>query len=117
MTEDRFPPDDGFEDDIAVEPTEETPPSGPADSGIDFPWRLLLLLAIVFIIVVFAVQNTQDVELNFFAWSWELPLVFVILGAVAVSVLAESIIGGIVKRRRVRRRLEREELRRLRGET
>lgn|SRR5690606_34271236 len=113
MTDDLFP----TEDDVTSPPVDETSPGAYDDGGIDFPWRLLLLLAIVFVIVVFAVQNTQDVELRFFAWSWELPLVIIIVGTVAIATLADSIIGSILKRRRARRRHEREELRRLRGDT
>lgn len=89
-----------------------TEPEGP----LEIPWRLVAALVIVALIVVFAVQNTQDVELRFLAWSWQLPLVIVILVAVVVSILLDQILSGIVRRRRRRHRHELEELRRLRGD-
>lgn len=80
------------------------------------PWRLGLFLALTVIVVIFAVQNTQQVELEFLGWSWRLPLVIIITITVVVSVILDEILGGIIKRRQRRRRLEREELKRLRGE-
>ena len=83
----------------------------------EFPWRVILFLLLAVLVVVFAVQNTQSVELRILGWSWELPLVIIILATVVVSVLLAEILGGIIKRRRRLRRLEREELKRLRGES
>lgn len=108
-------------DDREPEPTDDEQPAPPsqttvAPSGPGIPWRLGLFLVLAVLVVVFAVQNTQDAELHFLGWSWRLPLVIIILVAVVVSIILDEVLGGIVKRRRARRRLEREELRRLRGE-
>jgi uncharacterized integral membrane protein len=91
-----------------VEPTRSEPP--PA-----IPWRIALFLLLAVVVVVFAVQNTQDVELRFLGWSWSLPLVIIILATVVVSVLADEVLGAVLKRRRRQRYLEREELKRLRA--
>lgn len=87
------------------------------ESGPGVPWRLALFLILAIVIVVFAVQNTQAVELHFLGWNWDLPLVIIILMAVVVTIILDQILTGLVTRRRRRRRIEREELRRLRGES
>ncbi len=89
-------------------------PPPPIDSPPGIPWRLTVFLLLTVLVVVFAVQNTQDVELRFLGWSWELPLVIIILIAVVVSVILDEVLGGILKRRRSQLRREREELDRLR---
>lgn len=94
-----------------VEP-EPRPAVGP---GV--PWRLAVFLVLAVVVVVFAVQNTQDVELRFLGWTWQLPLAIILLMAVVVSILLDEIVGGLVRRRRLRRRQERQELRRLRGDS
>ncbi|HJR92380.1 MAG TPA: lipopolysaccharide assembly protein LapA domain-containing protein [Acidimicrobiia bacterium] len=102
----------------ALAPADQREPSRPSvDAGVEIPWRVTLFLLLAILVVVFAVQNTQSVELRFLGWSWELPLVIIILGTVVVSVLLDEVLGGIIKRRRRLRRLEREELRRLRGDS
>lgn len=100
------------------EATPEPPEAGttPPPSRPGFPWRLLLFLVLIVLVVVFAIQNTQSVELRFMGWAWELPLVIIILVAVVVSILLDQILGGYLKRRGRRRRQDREELRRFRDE-
>lgn len=95
---------------------EKEPRAAPPGGGFEIPWRTVAALLLVALIVVFAVENTQDVELHFLAWSWQLPLVIVVLIAVVASILLDQVLTGIFRRRRLRRAHEREELRRLRGE-
>ena len=71
-------------DESFIEDVESAPPG--TGSDVEVPWRLLAALLLVSLIVVFAVQNTQDVELRFLAWEWRLPLVIVILVAVTGTV-------------------------------
>lgn len=97
-------------------PEEETTEAPRAEPGPGVPWRLAVFLVLAVVVVVFAVQNTQDVELRFLGWTWQLPLVIILLVAIVVSVLLDEILGGIFRRRRLQRRREKEELRRLRGE-
>lgn len=93
------------------------PVATPAEATPGIPWRLGLFLTLTILVVVFAVQNTQDVELKLLGWTWQLPLVIVILIFVVISVVLDEILGGIIKRRRARRQREREELRRLRQDS
>ncbi len=104
-------------------PADTGPDATPADASIappreaptpGVPWRLALFLGLTMVVVIFAVQNTQDVVLEFLGWSWRLPLVIVVTITVVVSVILDEVLGGIIKRRQRRRRLEREELKRLR---
>ncbi len=84
------------------------------DGGI--PWGLGLFLVVAVLLVVFAVQNTQDVDLRFLGWEGEFPLVVIIVSVVVVSVILDEILGTVIRRRRRRRRAEKEELKRLRAE-
>lgn len=93
---------------------EGRPPLMAPEPSPGIPWRLGLFLLLATLVVVFAVQNTQEVGLEFLAWEWRLPLVIIILITVVVSVILDEVLGGIIKRRRTRRRREREELSRLR---
>lgn len=106
--------DDAREDTGATDGVDVVAPPTPVERPAGLPWRLTVFLMMTVLIVVFAVQNTQDVELRFLGWSWQLPLVIVILIAVVVSVILDEVLGGIIKRRRLHRRREREELQRLR---
>lgn len=121
--ESRFPPEEASPDDPPSAP--EAPPAEEEktervvvrpEPTTGIPWRLGLFLALTVVVVIFAVQNTQEVVLEFLGWSWRLPLVIIITITVVVSVILDEILGGIIKRQQRRRRLEREELKRLRGE-
>lgn len=121
--ESRFPPEEASPD--APPSAPEAPPAEEEKTGrvvvrpeptTGIPWRLALFLALTVVVVIFAVQNTQEVVLEFLGWSWRLPLVIIITITVVVSVILDEILGGIIKRRQRRRRFEREELKRLRGE-
>lgn len=112
MTEDSYPPDD----DLGADQVVESPQPDYADGGVDIPWRLGLLLALAVLLVVFAVQNTQDAELRLFGWAWQLPLVIIIAVTGAISALGGYIVGSLIKRRQIKRVRERQELRRLRGD-
>lgn len=104
------------------EPTKEAgTPSGAQqtepqrrDTGSGFPWGVLLFLLVAVVVVIFSVQNTQDSSLRFLGWTWELPLVIIVLVTVVVSVFLDEILGAMLRSRRRRRRAEKEELRRLR---
>ncbi|HEY5686494.1 MAG TPA: lipopolysaccharide assembly protein LapA domain-containing protein [Acidimicrobiia bacterium] len=84
------------------------------EAGI--PWGLGSFLAVAVLLVVFAVQNTQDVDLRFLGWEGRFPLVVIIVTVVVVTVVLDEILGTVLRRRRARRRAEREELKRLRSQ-
>lgn len=78
------------------------------------PIGLILALALAVLLVFFAIQNTQMVEVNLFSWSWEAPLILALIGAFIAAVIVDEALGLWVRRRRRRRREAREELERLR---
>jgi uncharacterized integral membrane protein len=102
---DRPPPED-FD--------EKAAPPFPHEPGPSFPWRLSLFLVLIVFVVIFTVQNTQSVELRFLQWAWALPMAVIILISVVVTIVLDQILGGILKRRRLRLQRERKELKRLR---
>ena len=78
------------------------------------PWGLAGFLLGVILLVIFVVQNVQEVALRFLGWEGEYPLSLIIIVVIAVSILLDEFLGAALRRRRRRRRAEKEELRRLR---
>lgn len=102
-------------DDTVQEPEEEPTADeslAPARPGV--PWGLAAFLVGVVLLVIFVVQNAQSVSLQFLGWEGEYPLSLIIILVIAVSILLDEILGGLLRSRRRRRRAERDELRRLR---
>ncbi len=89
-----------------------TPPPVQINAGI--PWGLIFFLILSVLMAIFAVQNTQDVELGFLTWSGEFPLIMIIVGVFVTAVILDEILGTILRRRRRTRKLEKQELERLR---
>lgn len=81
-------------------------------TGVSVALVVGVLLAILAIIV--AVQNTDDVNIDFLAWELDAPLVAVILAAALAGVVLDEILGFFWRRRRRRHLTERAELQRLR---
>lgn len=78
------------------------------------PWGLAAFLVGVLLIVIFVVQNVQEVALRFLGWEGVYPLSLIIIIVIALTVLLDEILGGVLRRRRRKRRSDKEELRRLR---
>ena len=78
------------------------------------PWGLAGFLLGVVLLVIFVVQNVQEVALRFLGWEGEYPLSLIIIVVIAISVLLDEFLGAALRRRRRRRKAEKEELRRLR---
>ncbi len=119
-------PDDGipieeetFEEPDFSEPVpkrkKDMPPA--VNAGTEVPFGLILFLIISVLVVLFAVQNTQDVELRFMTWEGEFPLALIMAGAVAVTVVLDEILGLVLRRRRRKRLAEKRELKALREQT
>ena len=68
-----------------------------------FPWRLVSALAVFGIIVVFALQNTQSVDVNFLFWEFGIPLIVVITATMVLSVIFGDMIDWWWKRRKKKR--------------
>jgi uncharacterized integral membrane protein len=78
------------------------------------PWGLAAFLLGVILLVIFVVQNVQEVSLTFLGWEGEYPLALIIIVVIAVSVFLDEILGALLRHRRRTKRAERDELRRLR---
>lgn len=70
--------------------------------GGGIAWRLIVFLLFALVLVVFAVQNTDPVDLRFLGWSWSVPLAIVLIGVIAVTVLLDELFGFFWRRRRAR---------------
>ncbi len=75
------------------------------------PWPLALVLILLVLVVVFAVQNTQTVDINFLGWTWRSPMAIALVAAVVAAILLDQVLAVILRRRRARRHAELEELR------
>ncbi len=98
------------------EPREETL-GGDAEvthSGSGVAWGAVIILLGLALVVVFAVQNTEPVPIEFMWLDGEFPLALVILITVAVVVLLAELLGMAYRRRRRRRHTDRQELKKFR---
>ncbi|MEA1903536.1 MAG: lipopolysaccharide assembly protein LapA domain-containing protein [Actinomycetota bacterium] len=82
-----------------------------------FPWGGLVAALGMILVVVFAVQNTESVPIEFLWIDGDFPLSIIILVTALASAILTAIGGGFYRRRRVKRRAEREELRRHRDKS
>jgi uncharacterized integral membrane protein len=77
-------------------------------------WGAVVLLLGLVLVVIFAVQNTDPVPVEFLWLDGDHPLALVILITVAVVVLLVELSGMFYRRRRRKRLAERHELKRFR---
>lgn len=78
-------------------------PSGePSKRGRDFPfpWRLVSALSVFALIVIFALQNTDYVDVNFLFWEFRVRLIIVITFTMVLSVVFGDMIDWWWKRRK-----------------
>ncbi len=95
--------------DVSVPAKTATSPP-PAPTGNGFPFGLIMFLILSVLLAVFAVQNTQDVELEFLGWRGQFPLIMIVVGVFATAVILDEILGAILRRRKRVRRQEKQEL-------
>lgn len=69
-----------------------------------FPWRLVMALAVFGIIVVFALQNTDSVDVNFLLWDFRAPLIVLITATMVLSVVFGDMIDWWWRRRKKQRK-------------
>ncbi len=83
------------------------PSGGPASKpGRTFtiPWRLVAALTVFSIIVIFALQNIDSVDVNFLLWDFGIPLIVVITATMVLSVVFGDMIDWWWKRRKKKRK-------------
>lgn len=108
MTDEYEPPEGEASSEL---PTEDD------DPGSGVAWGIVLLFIGIALVVVFAVQNTETVPIQFLWLEGEYPLSIVILTTAVVAFLLGELLAVIYRRRRRQRLAEKDELRRLRGES
>ncbi len=107
-------------------PEKKPEPSGPVKAepatdrlhefvGTGMFWGLVVGVALAIIVIVFAAQNTQEVDVNVIVWSWTSRLFVVILVSLILGIVLDEIVGIVYRSRRRRRLAEKAELKRLRG--
>lgn len=98
-----------------VAPAEAGGEVAPVFRGTGVSVALVIGVVVTVLAIIVAIQNTDDVGVDFLAWDVEAPLVAVILAAAVAGVLFDEILGFFWRRRRRHDLAERAELRRLRG--
>lgn len=83
--------------------------------GTGFYLGLVAILVFALALLVLAVQNTQEVDVDFFGFVFTVPLFAVAIGAAILAVVLDELIGLVWRRRRRTRLEERAELHRLRA--
>lgn len=107
--------------DAADEANSDLPPAqaggeaAPVFRGTGVSVALVIGVVVTVLAIIVAIQNTDDVGIDFLAWDLEVPLVAVVLAAAVAGVLFDEILGFFWRRRRRHDLAERAELRRLRG--
>jgi uncharacterized integral membrane protein len=82
--------------------------------GTGFYVGLVAILLFALVLLVLAVQNTQEVDVDFFGFAFTVPLFAVAIGAAILAVVLDELIGLVWRRQRRIRLEERAELTRLR---
>lgn len=83
--------------------------------GTGFYLGLVAILVFALALLVLAVQNTQEVDVDFFGFVFTVPLFAVAIGAAILAVVLDELIGLVWRRQRRIRLEERAELDRLRA--
>ncbi len=69
--------------------------------------RWIIGVVVFLLLLLFALQNAKSVEVQFYGWfSWQVPLVFLLLIAFALGVAA-GLLAGVVRTVRLKRQLGR----------
>ena len=113
---------DDFDRPIPPEPEttevdEETPRTEPTPATVStgIAWGAILILLVIAAVVVFAVQNTDPVPVTFLWMDGEFSLAIVILITVGIAIVMTELAALGYRKSRRRRRAEKQELRKLRG--
>lgn len=74
------------------------------DVGVAFPWRLILVLTIFALVVVFILQNTGSVDIEFLGWDFRAPLIALLVGSMVLAVLLGDLLDVWWNRRKKKKR-------------
>lgn len=97
-----IPPHEPASDDIGIPEID----GAKRQTDIAFPWRLVLVLVIFSLVVVFVLQNTGSVDIEFLWWNFRAPLIALLVGAMVLAVLLGDLLDVWWKRRKKKKREE-----------
>lgn len=80
-----------------------TEPEQPARTGLSITVAIGILLLVLF--AIFAVQNTQKLEVEFLAWTFQTSRITMLLVTAAIFIVLDEIVGYLWRRRRRQRKL------------
>jgi uncharacterized integral membrane protein len=92
---------EGREPDGAASPAAE--PAQPARAGVSITLAIGIVLLVLF--AIFAVQNTEAVEVEFLAWTIQTSRIVMLLATAALFIVLDEIAGYVWRRRRRQRKL------------
>lgn len=92
-------------------PSDPSKVSGePEPRGAGWSMTLVIGVALTLIVIVLAVQNTDDAHLEFLGWETDAPLVVFLLASALVGVVFDEIAGLLWRHRRRRQLADSQEL-------
>ena len=94
MTDDQKP---------TVAAAQGTEPEQPARTGLSITVAIGILLLVLF--ATFAVQNTQKLEVEFLAWTFQTSRITMLLVTAAIFIILDEIVGYLWRRRRRQRKV------------
>ena len=91
------------------EPTPSAPKEALRPTRTSGAWTAVIVAAVLLVLlIVFIVQNTDDVRISFLGWDGSAPLAVALLVAAVAGVLITAVVGSLrilQLRRRIRRDL------------
>jgi uncharacterized integral membrane protein len=88
---------------ISGVPAPAPEPEQPARRGLSITVAIGILLLVLF--AIFAVQNTEKVEVEFLAWTFQTSRITMLLVTAAIFVVLDEIAGYLWRRRRRQRKI------------
>lgn len=78
-------------------------PEQPARRGLSITLAIGIVLLVLF--AIFAVQNTEKVEVEFLAWTFQTSRITMLLATAAIFIVLDEIAGYLWRRRRRQRKI------------
>jgi len=92
---------------------EEQPAQKKVYVGAGVSWPIIFGALLIVIVAVLAALNTAAVPLDLIFWKGEVPLISIILGVAAITVIIDELAGLIFRLRRRRRLRRKDKLKKL----
>lgn len=92
---------DARESSDAVVPASES--AQPARTGLSITLAIGIVLLVLF--AIFAVQNTERVEVEFLAWTFQVSRITMLLATAVIFIVLDEIAGYMWRRRRRQRKV------------